>query len=59
MWTCRLCRFETECDDVVVATAHGSCICLRCFVHETGSARPLPPALRRDLIAALAALELA
>ena len=59
MWICRICRFETVLDDVVVATAHGSCVCLRCFVRETGSARPLPQMLRRDVQAALAALELA
>ena len=57
MWTCRICRFATDLDDVVIATAHGTCICLRCFLRETGSARPLPQALRHDLVAALAALE--
>ena len=57
MWTCRICRFETVLDDVVVATARGSCVCLRCFVRETGSTRPLPQALRRDLVTTLAALD--
>jgi hypothetical protein len=57
MWTCRICRFETVLDDVVVGTARGGCICLRCFVRETGSVRPLPQALRRDLVTTLAALE--
>ena len=57
MWICRICRFDTVLDDVVVATAHGNCICLRCFVRETGSMRPLPQALRRDLLVTLAALE--
>ncbi len=59
MWTCRLCCFATELDDVVVATARGSCICLRCFIQETGSTRPLSRTLRRELVATLAALEAA
>ena len=57
MWTCRICHFETVLDDVVVATPRGSCVCLRCFIRETGSTRPLPRALRRDLVATLAALD--
>ncbi len=59
MWTCRLCSVEAELDDVVVATARGSCICLRCFVRQTGSTRPLSQPLRRELVATLAALEAA
>ncbi len=57
MSICRICRFETEPDDVVVRGAAGGCICLRCYGRETGSARPMPKALRRDLQAALATLE--
>ena len=57
MWTCAICRFETELDDVVLNRGDGSCICLRCFGRETGSARPMPKALRRDLLAALVAAE--
>ena len=37
----------------------GRCVCLRCFDRETGSARPMPKALRRALVAALAAIEVA
>jgi hypothetical protein len=59
MTTCSICRFETELDDVVVAREGGHCICLRCFTHETESDRPMPKALRRELIAVLAALEVA
>lgn len=59
MWTCWICRFGTELDDVVVSTAHGTCICLRCYGRETGSTRPMPAALRRDVSAALATLEAA
>ncbi|MGH2603524.1 MAG: hypothetical protein ACRDJ9_29585 [Dehalococcoidia bacterium] len=57
MWTCCICRFDTYLDDAVVPTTQGTCICLRCYGRETGSARPMPPALRRELSAALAALE--
>ena len=57
MWTCAICRFETELDDVVLIGGDGSCICLRCFERETHSARPMPKALRRQLIAALVAVE--
>lgn len=59
MWTCCICRFNTELDDAMVTTARGRCICLRCFSRETGSARPLSPALRRELTATLTALEAA
>ena len=57
MWTCRICRFDTGLDDVVTAFASGTCICLRCFDRETGSARPMPTFLRRELLTALAAVE--
>jgi hypothetical protein len=54
MWTCRICRFETELDDVEVRHGQDQCICLRCFARETDSGRPMPKALRRQVIAALA-----
>ena len=57
MSVCRICRFETELDDIVVRGACGGCICLRCYGRETGGARPMPKALRRELTAALAAPE--
>ena len=57
MWTCRICRFECVLDDVVVTNGRGICICLRCYVRETGSARPMSAALRHDVSAALAVLE--
>jgi hypothetical protein len=57
MWTCRICRFETELDDVVVALAHARCICLRCYARETGGGRPLSKALRRELESLLALAE--
>ena len=59
MWTCTICRFPTELDDVVAATGRGACLCLRCFDRETGATRAMPKALRRQLSAALAAPEAA
>jgi hypothetical protein len=59
MATCTICRFETELDDVVLGGRTGRCVCLRCFSRETGSARPMPKALRRVLIAALSEIEVA
>jgi len=49
MLTCIICHFTTELDDAVVGSPSGRCICLRCFDRETGSARPLPRALAREL----------
>jgi hypothetical protein len=57
MQTCIICHFTTEQDDVVVGTGAGRCVCLRCYGRETATARPMPKALRRDVIAALAELE--
>lgn len=57
MRTCRICRFDTELDDVVLALPSGACVCLRCYGRETESARPMPKALRRDIVATLASLE--
>ncbi len=54
MLTCTICHFETELDDAVVARTDGRCICLRCYGRETGGARPMSKALRRQLSAALA-----
>jgi hypothetical protein len=53
MWTCIVCRFETELDDVVLTRDSGGCVCLRCFDRETGGSRPMPKALRRELTSAL------
>ncbi|MHB8574004.1 MAG: hypothetical protein ACYDCQ_01610 [Dehalococcoidia bacterium] len=53
MLTCVICRFEAVIDDVVLATASGQCVCLRCYCRETGSTRTMPKDLRRDLVAVL------
>jgi hypothetical protein len=54
MTTCRICRFETELDDVAVPGGAGRWIRLRCYARTTETARPMPRALQRALIAALA-----
>ena len=59
MWTCTICRFATELDDVVVTTTRGACICLRCFDRETDQSKPMSKALRRQVTAALAEPEVA
>ena len=57
MWTCSICRFATELDDVVARMAGNRCICLRCFDRETNQSKPMPKALRRALSAALTTTE--
>ncbi len=53
MHTCFICHFPTELDDVVVARGAGACVCLRCYARETGSARPMPEKLRRQVVVVL------
>jgi hypothetical protein len=54
MFTCLICRFDTELDDVAVRGAGPRCICLRCFTRETGTAVRMPKGLRNQLLATLA-----
>ena len=56
MRTCRLCLWQVTLDDVVVALRGDRCICLRCYLCETGGARAMPKDYRREIDAALAAL---
>ncbi|HEY7293750.1 MAG TPA: hypothetical protein VH916_01870 [Dehalococcoidia bacterium] len=57
MYRCTICRFDCPLDDVVLLRASGGCICLRCFLRETGTEKRMSKQLRRQLIAALAELE--
>ena len=59
MFTCRICHFGTELDDVVLAQGVGQCICLTCYGRATGSMRPMPRALQRQVSTALAEREAA
>jgi hypothetical protein len=54
MFTCVICRFETELDDVATPVGKDRCICLRCYARATDSAKPMPKILRRQVISALA-----
>ena len=54
MYHCQLCRFEVCLDDVALRRGDTGCVCLGCFTREAGTARRMPKALRRDLLAALA-----
>lgn len=49
---CVLCHFAVLADDVAVAGARG-CVCLRCYAREAGVEKPMPKALRQDLIDAM------
>ncbi|MGD9893463.1 MAG: hypothetical protein AB7R89_04760 [Dehalococcoidia bacterium] len=57
MWTCRICHFDTEFDDVELAFVDGRCICVRCFARETGSTLEMPKPLRQALDAVFAEFE--
>ena len=59
MYVCVICRFQVELDDVVAPTATGRCVCVACFARETGTARPMPKTLRREVVAAVAETEVA
>jgi hypothetical protein len=55
MYRCLVCRFEVELDDAIAPTRRGTCICVRCYARETNDEHRVPPSLRRELEAALAA----
>ncbi len=57
MLRCTLCHFDCPLDDVVVMRGDRACICLSCFLRETGTEKRMPKPLRRQLIAALAELD--
>lgn len=57
VFTCIICHFEAELDDVILNAPSGCCICLRCYCRETATERPMPEALRRQIVAALAGVE--
>ena len=56
MRTCRLCLWNVTADDVVVELRNDRCICLRCYLRETGDARQMPKEFRRQIDAALQAV---
>jgi hypothetical protein len=54
MRTCRLCQWQVVLDDVVVSLRGDRCICLRCYLRETGDDRRMPKEYQREIDAALA-----
>ena len=57
MITCTICRFEVVEDDVVIHFGQAQCICLACYLRETGNSQRMPKWLRREIVATLAAVE--
>ncbi len=51
MRSCVICHFDAELDDQVTAVRAGGCICLTCYLRETGDARRMPKRLARELSA--------
>jgi hypothetical protein len=55
MAACIICRFDVELDDIAITGSRPQrVVCLRCYGRETGTARRMPKALRREVQAALA-----
>lgn len=57
MFTCSLCHFITELDDVVARRPFGHCLCLRCWSRRMGEARPMPRFLCHEISDVLARLD--
>ena len=55
MRTCRLCQWQVVLDDVVVMLKGDGCICLACYLRETGDTRRMPKDFARDIEEALQA----
>jgi hypothetical protein len=45
MSICAICRFPAVPDDVVLHGPGRQCVCLHCYLRETGVLRPVPAAL--------------
>jgi len=56
MVTCIVCRFATVEDDVAFRAGVGRCVCLACYLRETGFVRPMPRRLRREIVTVLTAI---
>jgi hypothetical protein len=53
MFTCSVCHFTVELDDVTLPTESGHCVCLGCYLRATGQPTVMPKELRRELTTAL------
>jgi hypothetical protein len=40
MFTCAICHFAVPGGAVAVTGPRAQCVCLRCYLHVTGSAKP-------------------
>jgi hypothetical protein len=49
VFTCAICQFEVELDDVALPGRNGLCVCLRCYQREAGTMSVMPKELRREL----------
>jgi len=49
MSICAICRFPAVPDDVVLHGPGRQCVCLHCYLRETGVLRPVPAPLRRQV----------
>lgn len=49
MFTCAICQFAVELDDVALPGPNGLCVCLRCYLRETGQAETMPKELQRAI----------
>jgi hypothetical protein len=53
MYTCGVCHFQVEMDDVSLPGPNGHCVCLGCYLRETDQWQAMPKALRNELTAVL------
>jgi hypothetical protein len=53
MFSCIMCHFAMELDDVAVDVGNGRGVCLRCYARETSTQLPMPSTLRRAVHAML------
>jgi hypothetical protein len=51
MYTCGVCHFQVEMDDVSLPGPNGHCVCLGCYLRETDQWQAMPKALRNELTA--------
>jgi hypothetical protein len=54
MFTCRVCRFTVEMDDVTLLSPNGHCVCLGCYLRATDQWLAMPKTLHREVSAAVA-----
>ena len=57
MFTCVMCHFSTELDDVVIEQRAGRCMCVRCYHRQTSSTLPMPIALWHAVTSTLASID--